>query len=113
MLGPKLVDDSAENEFWTPHGLSRPHDPHYQYPIVKARSISCFMQMCRLSVIFNQILLHMYDSQRRNSPAEIHACLHKQGDELRRWWEQLPDILKVDPGYLSSYAPPSHIVTLK
>lgn len=69
--------------------------------------------MCRLSVIFNEILIHMYDPLLQNTDAEVQECLYTQEAALQQWWEQLPSFLKLDPGALPTLSPPSHIVTLK
>jgi hypothetical protein len=106
-----LVDDSAEDDLWTPHGITYPDG--MQYPPTPARSVSCFMQMCRLSVIFNQILIHMYDPMKQNTKAEVEACLDHEGMALKAWWEDLPHFLRIDTKDLPAHCPPSHIVTLK
>lgn len=69
--------------------------------------------MCQLSEIFNQILIHIYDPMGQNSEMEINNCLASEGDSLRRWWQDLPDFLRIDVKALPSQCPPSHIVTLK
>lgn len=69
--------------------------------------------MCRLSITFNEILVHMYDPVKTNTQAEMEACLEKEGPALRRWWDELPGPLKIDTGCPPPVAPPSHIVTLK
>lgn len=71
------------------------------------------MQACQLSLIFNEILIHMYDPITPNNQAEMQACLDKQEPLLREWWENLPIHLKINVGDLPAFAPPSHIVTLK
>ncbi|PMD32550.1 fungal-specific transcription factor domain-containing protein [Hyaloscypha variabilis F] len=105
-----LLDDSAENELWTPHGIVYPQGMGY-IP-TQAHSISCFMRMCQLSEIFNQILIHIYDPMGQNSEEEINNCLASEGDALMRWWQDLPDCLRIDFKALPSQCPPSHIVTL-
>jgi hypothetical protein len=104
------VDDSAEEELWIPFGLDV---EGVQYPPTPAHSTSCFMRMCQLSVIFNQILIHMYDPLRQNTASEMQECLTRQEVAFREWWEDLPAALKMDTGNLPALAPPSHIVTLK
>ncbi|KUI63280.1 Nitrogen assimilation transcription factor nirA [Cytospora mali] len=76
-----ILDDSNENEMWTPFGLTYPDG--VKYPPIAAHSTSCFVQMCRLSVIFNQILIHMYDPLQQNSEAEIQECLVRQEAALK------------------------------
>lgn len=105
------MDDSAEDELWIPHGLTFPEGS--EYPLHKAHSISCFTQMCRLSVIFHEILIHVYDPVQSKTEIEVEECLIREGQAMREWWQDLPDFLKIDPLSLPQYAPPSHIVTLK
>lgn len=69
--------------------------------------------MCRLSVIFNEILIHMYDPILQNTEDEIYDCLRTQEAALQKWWDELPPYLKMDPLALPTLAPPSHIVTMK
>ncbi|KAG5978274.1 hypothetical protein E4U55_006312 [Claviceps digitariae] len=106
-----MFDDSAENDLWVPFGIPQT-DPARKYPPTTAHSASCFMSMCTLSVIFNEILVHMYDPLSQNTDAEIQACLESQEPSLQQWWNQLPSHLKIDPASLPTLAPPSHIVTL-
>ncbi|GKT63896.1 fungal specific transcription factor [Colletotrichum tofieldiae] len=105
-----MFDDSSENESWTPFGVVP--EGGWKYPPSAAHSTSCFMQMCRLSIVFNEILVHMYDPVRPNGQAEMQDCLAKQEVALRQWWEDLPPHLKIEPTALPALAPPSHIITL-
>lgn len=107
----ELVDDSAETEIWKPHGVKYASGVHY--PPTPAHSISCFMKMCQLAEIFNQILIHIYHPLNHNTEAEIQACLSTEGEALRQWWEYLPSYLLIDVRDLPPFCPPSHIVTLK
>lgn len=105
-----LFDDSAENEIWRPHGIS--FTPENEYPVTKSHATTCFMQMCRLSVIFHQIFEYMYDPEQNYTEQERQNCLNEQGNALHNWWNDLPDYLKVNPTTLPSHAPPSHIVNM-
>lgn len=71
------------------------------------------MQACQLSLILNEILVHMYDPVRTHSKAELRDCVEKQAPVLRQWWDNLPVHLRIDGANLPALAPPSHIVTLK
>lgn len=106
-----MFDDSAEDDVWVPFGTPQT-DPSWKYPPTTAHSASCFMSMCRLSLIFNEILVHMYDPLSQNTDTEIQECLESQEPLLRQWWHQLPVHLKIDAAALPALAPPSHIVTL-
>lgn len=85
----------------------------WNYPSTTAHSTSCFMNMCQLSVIFNQILVHMYDPLFQNTDEEVDECLRTQEAALQHWWDQLPPFLRLEPSDLPAVAPPSHVVTMK
>lgn len=69
--------------------------------------------MCGLAEILNQIIIHIYDPVRKSTETEFYACVQQQGKNLKEWWEELPDFLKLVATDLPLYCPPSHIVTLK
>jgi hypothetical protein len=105
-----ILDDSAEDEIWVPHGVTFP--PGSEYPETKSRAISSFMQICNLSVILNQILLDLYDPRQHSTGAQRRKCVTEQGAALSMWWSNLPSFLKIETTALPNFAPPSHIVTL-
>ncbi|KAK7943933.1 uncharacterized protein PG986_013046 [Apiospora aurea] len=105
-----MYDDSAEEEMWIPHGVT--FAPGQQYPPTPAHSTSCFIKMCELSVIFNQILINIYDPLQQLSPSIIEDCVCTEGQALQTWWDALPHFLRIDTDNIPLYAPPSHIVTL-
>lgn len=106
-----ILDDTSEIEIWTPHGVVFPDGAHY--PPTQAHSTSCFMRMCGLAEVLNQILIHIYDPIRQVSEAEFYNCVQDQARNLAEWWDELPDYLKLVPSELPPYSPPSHIVILK
>lgn len=77
-----LVDDSAEHEIWFPHGIAYPEG--LEYPPTIAHSISCFRWMCRLSVIFNQILIHIYDPTKQYTDEDVKICLQNEEQSLKQ-----------------------------
>ncbi|KAF5855977.1 hypothetical protein ETB97_008134 [Aspergillus alliaceus] len=105
-----ILDDTSEIEIWTPHGVVFPDGAHY--PPTQAHSTSCFMRMCGLAEVLNQILIHIYDPIRQVSEAEFYNCVSEQARNLAEWWDELPDYLKLVPTSLPPYSPPSHIVLL-
>ncbi|KAL4880947.1 fungal-specific transcription factor domain-containing protein [Aspergillus karnatakaensis] len=105
-----ILDDTSELEPWTPHGVVFPDGSHY--PPTQAHSTSCFVEMCGLMEILNQVLIHIYDHNRQISEAEFHTCVREQSRNLSGWWDELPEHLKLIPTELPPYSPPSHIVTL-
>jgi hypothetical protein len=106
-----VADDSAENELWMPFGATRGES--WEYPPTTAHSASCFISICQLSLIFNEILIHMYDPLMQNTESEMQDCLHTQEVALQTWWDQLAPFLRIDPLALPPLAPPAHIVTTK
>ncbi|KAI2791135.1 hypothetical protein POX_c03991 [Penicillium oxalicum] len=108
---PRLIlDDTSEIESWAPHGVTFPDGAHY--PPTQAHSTSCFIQMCGLAEILNQILIHIYDPMRQNTEAEFFECVQEQAKNLSEWWNELPSYLKLVAADLPPYSPPSHIMTL-
>ncbi|KAL1872866.1 hypothetical protein Plec18167_006516 [Paecilomyces lecythidis] len=105
-----ILDDTSEIEAWTPHGVVFPEG--MQYPPAQAHSTSCFMRMCGLAEILNQIIIHIYDPVRKSTESEFYTCVQEQGRNLKEWWEELPEFLKLVATNLPLYCPPSHIVTL-
>lgn len=71
------------------------------------------MKMCSLAEILNQIIIHIYDPLRQTGETELRNCVSEQDKNLRRWWDDLPDYLKLITSSLPQFCPPSHIVTLK
>ncbi|CAI7607305.1 unnamed protein product [Penicillium glandicola] len=105
-----ILDDTSEIEIWTPHGVSFTDGAHY--PPTQAHSTSCFMKMCGLAEILNQILIHIYDPIHRSTDSEFFDCVQEQAKNLSDWWDELPDYLKLTAVDLPPYSPPSHIVIL-
>ncbi|KAF7713708.1 Nitrogen assimilation transcription factor [Penicillium ucsense] len=108
---PRLIlDDTSEVESWGPHGVTFPDGAHY--PPTQAHSTSCFIQMCGLAEVLNQILIHIYDPMRQGTEAEFFDCVGEQAKNLSDWWDELPTYLKLGAADLPPYSPPSHIMTL-
>jgi hypothetical protein len=105
------VDDTSETEPWTPQGVVFPDGRNY--PPTQAHSTSCFMRVCGLAEILNQIIVHIYDPDRQSSEQEFYTCVREQERNLQEWWENLPDFLRLDASNLPLYCPPSHIVNMK
>ncbi|PKY09197.1 putative Zn(II)2Cys6 transcription factor [Aspergillus campestris IBT 28561] len=105
-----ILDNTAEIENWTPHGVVFPDGFHY--PPTQAHSTSAFVKMCGLAEILNEILIHIYDPIRQVSEMEFYSCVEEQAQNLAEWWEELPDFLKLIVSDLPPYSPPAHIVIL-
>ncbi|KAL5388185.1 hypothetical protein DPSP01_003174 [Paraphaeosphaeria sporulosa] len=102
-----LMDDTAEIEPWTPHGL-----PSTTYRPKQAHSISCFIQMCALAEILNEILINLHNPSRELPRSQAYKCADAQSGKLRDWWRDLPEHLKINVSDAELECPPSHIVTL-
>ncbi|KAG9542697.1 hypothetical protein KCU86_g22470, partial [Aureobasidium melanogenum] len=102
-----IMDDTAEIEIWMPHGLTSAN-----YPPRQAHSISCFIHMCGLAEILNQVLIHFYSPTCDLSSSSALACALEQSSKMRAWWKDLPEHLKINVGALPQLAPPSHILPL-
>ncbi|KKK21333.1 hypothetical protein ARAM_004080 [Aspergillus rambellii] len=105
-----ILDDTSELELWTPHGVVFPEGTHY--PPTQAHSTSCFIGMCGLTEILNEILIHIYNPNRQVSGVEFNSCVREQSHNLAVWWDELPVHLKLIPNDLPPYSPPSHVVIL-
>ncbi|PLB33621.1 putative C6 transcription factor [Aspergillus candidus] len=105
-----ILDNTAEIENWTPHGVVFPDGFHY--PPTQAHSTSAFVKMCGLAEILHEILVHIYDPIRQVSEMELYSCVEEQAQNLAEWWEELPDFLKLIVSDLPPFSPPAHIVIL-
>ena len=79
---------------------------------MKSHATSCFVETCKLSIILDQIMHYMYNSQYNPTHEEREACVQKQENELNQWWNALPSFLRIDASAPPLLAPPSHIVTM-
>ncbi|KAK5031063.1 hypothetical protein LTS07_004798 [Exophiala sideris] len=100
-----LLDDSAEIEVWAPRGIE-------DYPPTQSHATSCFINMCSLSEILHRILIQMYDPFKSISEEAMMTYASGEEANLQRWWDELPDFLKMSIEDLPLHCPPSHIATL-
>ncbi len=120
-----FMDDFSDTELWSPYfgEVSSESDvkpPHY--PPTPGYVVSCFRQLCRLSIILNDLMHGIYSpaaAARRG--AEDSDVSNKTGHDtpfmrvardLREWWISLPPYLRIPPDQMPSLAPPTHIVSL-
>ncbi|OAA55544.1 Transcription factor [Niveomyces insectorum RCEF 264] len=109
---PELLDDFAEHELWTPfygasQNLSRVSVG--AYPPMKSHAISCFENLCRLSVILCDIILQLY-SRRRRSDVVNGVLIHGIRERLDAWRARTPPHLLCDPDNLPDVCCPPHIL---
>ncbi|THC94182.1 hypothetical protein EYZ11_006323 [Aspergillus tanneri] len=103
-----FLDQYEELEHWTP--FAYPGNPKYSGS--PAYSVSTFRELCKLSVILNDILNKVYsEKSSKRAPEELvsnRASLHSA---LQEWHDGLPSHLQFDtPGTCN--APPPHVLSL-
>jgi hypothetical protein len=107
------VDDYTEDELWSPYygdSINLSVLPLGQYPPMKAHSISCFENSCKLAVIISDIILHLYT--KRVTP-DAEESLRGIKVALESWRAQSPPHLRYDSDALPAFCPPPHILTQK
>lgn len=107
------VDDSADNELWSPYSedhLNLTKLAPGQYPATRSNAVSCFANSCKLSIIVNDIILQVYS--RRSRPI-TEAALKDIKARLDLWRTQSPSHLRYDPNHLPDICPPPHIMSQK
>lgn len=81
-----------------------------EYPKMKAYSVSCFENSCRLAVILSDIICGLYS--RREFTGNEDA-LKRVRERLDEWRENSPPHLKYAPDNLPDICCPPHILTQK
>lgn len=118
------MDDFSDTEPWSPYfgEISSESDvkpPHH--PPTPGYVVSCFRQLCKLSIILNDLMHGIY-----SPTAAVHHGSHgsdpskpaldtpfmRIARDLHEWWLALPPYLRIAPDRLPALAPPSHIVSL-
>jgi hypothetical protein len=103
------MDNYEELENWVPFAYpetqSHPGSPAY--------SVSCFTQLCKLSLIMNRILNKVYaERSTKRGPNELAEDLKSLHADLEQWGESLPPHLHFDPSRPSVTTPPPHVLSL-
>lgn len=118
------MDDFSDTELWSPYfgEVSSESDvkpPHY--PPTPGYVVSCFRQLCKLSIILNDLLHGIYSptaaARRGTEDTEPSTTgpdtpFMRVARDLREWWTALPGYLRISPDQMPSLAPPTHIVSL-
>lgn len=107
------MDDSAENEIWSPHCVDSMNLSKVavgEYPQSKSHTVSSFENSCKLAVILNDIILHLYSRRESNTGDDKLRVIRNSLDE---WRQKSPPHLKYDPDQLPEICPPPHILTQK
>lgn len=106
-----FFDTYEEYEDWKPFA----YDPHVRedYPGSPAYSVSTFTGLCQLSVVMNSILNNIYAEASFDKSADELSELQKNFDaRLGKWYEQLPQHLKIGPAEIPAVIPPPHVLSL-
>lgn len=77
---------------------------------MKAHSVSCFENSCRLAVILNDIICELY---LRREVTDNEHVLKGIRERLDDWREQSPGHLRYNPDNLPQSCCPPHILTQK
>jgi len=80
---------------------------------MQAHSISCFVRICGLAEILNQVLVHLYNPHRQRQNQQLQLWTDQLSRKLQGWWTDLPEFLKLSAIDLPRVCPPSHIAVLK
>jgi hypothetical protein len=106
-----FLDRFEENENWTPFA-DRPEASH-SYQGSPAYSVSTFEALCKLSVIMNQILNHIYAERSFDrSSDDLSRTLEDLHSRLESWKRSLASHLQFEPPRSSAIAPPPHVISL-
>ncbi|CAK7229465.1 hypothetical protein SEUCBS140593_007255 [Sporothrix eucalyptigena] len=108
-------DEYEELENWQPFayytyaGTNLARD----YPGSPAYSVSCFTQLCRLSLIMNGILNAVYAERSvKKKPEALAEDLQRLHTDLVTWKSELPAHLNFDPNSKTQTTPPPHVLSL-
>ena len=81
-----------------------------EYPTVQSHVVSAFENVCKLAVILNDIILHLYS---RRETLDVDDKLRAIRTSLDEWRSKSPAHLKCDPANLPLLCPPPNIITQK
>ncbi|KAI1852034.1 hypothetical protein JX265_008161 [Neoarthrinium moseri] len=109
---PELLDDYAEYALWSPEdpGPNAEEAPSASYHPLKAYTISCFVNSCKLAVIISDIIVLLYS---RTPGDDADSTLRGIRDRLDEWRALSPDHLKLQPDNFPNICPPPHIISQK
>ncbi|KAG2415382.1 hypothetical protein HFD88_006573 [Aspergillus terreus] len=102
-----FLDHYEELEPWQPFAYSDVKS----YPGSPAYSVSTFTQLCKLSLILNEILNKVYSERSSNrSSHDLIATLNSLDAQLKTWYGALPDHLRYTD--TTGVVPPPHVLSL-
>lgn len=106
------MDDAGE-DLWRPYcddAADLAGQRLGKYPHVQSYTVSCFRNSCKLAVIINDIIVHLYS---RRSRAITETALKDIKRRLDIWRTQSPEHLRYGSDNIPSVSPPPHIVAQK
>jgi len=103
-----FLDHYEELEPWQPFAYSDTQS----YSGSPAYSVSTFVQLCKLSLMLNEILNKVYSERSSNrSPHDLIASLNTLDRQLKDWHDALPDHLRFNT-HSTRVVPPPHVLSL-
>lgn len=103
-----FLDHYEELEPWQPFAYSDTQS----YSGSPAYSVSTFVQLCKLSLMLNEILNKVYSERSSNrSPHDLIASLNTLDGQLKDWHNALPDHLRFNT-HATRVVPPPHVLSL-
>ena len=103
-----FLDHYEELEPWQPFAYSDTQS----YSGSPGYSVSTFVQLCKLSLVLNEILNKVYSERSSNrSPHDLIASLNTLDGQLKEWYDALPDHLRFN-AHATKVVPPPHVLSL-
>lgn len=103
-----FLDHYEELEPWQPFAYSDTQS----YSGSPGYSVSTFVQLCKLSLVLNEILNKVYSERSSNrSPHDLIASLNTLDGQLKDWHDALPDHLRFN-AHATRVVPPPHVLSL-
>lgn len=103
-----FLDHYEELEPWQPFAYSDTQS----YSGSPGYSVSTFIQLCKLSLVLNEILNKVYSERSSNrSPHDLIASLNTLDGQLKEWYDVLPDHLRFN-AHATKVVPPPHVLSL-
>ena len=103
-----FMDHYEELEPWQPFAYSDTQS----YSGSPGYSVSTFIQLCKLSLVLNEILNKVYSERSSNrSPHDLIASLNTLDGQLKEWYDALPDHLRFN-AHATKVVPPPHVLSL-
>ncbi|KAL1869681.1 hypothetical protein VTK73DRAFT_3055 [Phialemonium thermophilum] len=117
-----FYDEYEELEHWRPFAYAV-QGGQSDYPGSPAYSVTCFTQLCRLSLIMTRILNKVYaERSAKKGPNELAEDLKSLHADLETWKKELPRHLTFDPSarreggkgstVAAAVTPPPHVLSL-